>query len=283
MVQFLRDLLAAPFRVLAFLFGHVPVFNPLAFYRIVWRLSGDSDTGREMLIRTHEHKGLEAAESLAEILMAERPDAMIALVIGGINLYKAADATRAQGWIDKARSLKCRDEALLLWLEAAISDFIQPKRLERILDAILSRNDLPGAYTQMALFRQAELCLRNQEWDKAEAICDRICKIDKAAAAEWYYYVVDVARRYHEDEAILSRIFDKVDGHKHYLRNHAIFCWYLGAYNQSLNSLKLAYDNGITEVEIRNFNPAFARFIASLEDKGEAVWNCCSGCFCCRA
>ena len=271
MVQFLRDLLAAPFRVLAFLFGHVPVFNPLVFYRIVWRLSGDSDTGREMLIRTHKNKGIEAAESLAETLMAEHPEAMIAVVIGGLILSESADAARAQGWVDKARSQTCRNEPLLLWLEAAVSDVIQPERMESILDAILSRNDLPGAYTQMALIRQAELCLRNQEWDKAEAICDRIYKIDKVAAVEWYYHVVNVARHYHEDEAILSQIFDKVNRHKYALLNYAILCWYLGACTQSLKSLELAYDNGITEVEIRNSNPTFARFIASLEDKRETV------------
>lgn len=271
MIQFLRDLLAAPFRVLALLFGLFPFLNPIVFHRIVWRLSGDQETARELLIRTHKQQGLKAAELLADTLLADRPEALIVVIVGGLILRDTKDAVRVQALMRKARLLNCLNEPLLLWLEAVLCDCIQPDQNETIITAILSRNDLPMSYTQMALIRHAEFYLRSQDWDRAEAICDRIYYVDKSQAVEWFYYVIDVARHYQEDNTVLSRILAKIKDHKHAYLNHAVLCWYVGDYKLALGSLKMAYDNGITENELWSFNPGFSQFASSLEEKERVV------------
>ena len=269
MIQFLRDLVAAPLRLAAVLFAVVPIVDRLRMYKLIWSITKDSGTATLLINQTYRKHGIEAAEQLADSLLARRNDAVIAATIGTLVLATTADAARSRAWIDKARAMNCPNLPMLLALDLSISDLDRPEQAETIIDEILARDDMPMAYTRSALGTRAELCLRRQDWDGAEAILRRISNIEDVSSLRWMKWVVRLGRQQNEGEPFrlpesLERSRNAVE-----LLLYAVACWYLHQNETALELVQRARNKGLQPTLIRAVNPDFARYVDSVGSQGQ--------------
>lgn len=191
MITFIRQLIAAPLRVLLWICGFVPVFDRLRLIEIIWALSDDPADAASVLTLTAPAKGMDAAHTRAEKMFTAHPDAQIAATIGWLRIQHARNLQAASQWLKRARQADCED-APLLGLELFLSEHLPEYNTEEITARILARNDLPMQTTRDALLAEGRRLLRQQQWTEAEAVADRILAVEENPQARWIRWVTAI-------------------------------------------------------------------------------------------
>ncbi len=199
MITFIRHLIAAPVRLLAWANSFLHVFDQARLAEALWFLTGDAADGANVIVLTARSKGLDAGRQRAEAIFARRPDEQVAAAIGWVEASEGGDLTAAAQWIERCRQAGCEDGPALLQLELSLSEHLEGYDYPELIERILSRNDLPGNITRDALVGKAKLLLRDRQWDRAREIAERILVIEEHAIARWVAWVTAVAAG--DDEA----------------------------------------------------------------------------------
>ncbi len=199
MITFIRHLIAAPVRLLAWANSFLRVFDPLKAAEVIWFLTGEAADGASVIVLAARGKGLDAARQRAEAIFARRPDEQVAAAIGWMEASEGHNLTAAAQWIERCRQAGCEDGPSLLQLELSLSEHLEGYDYPELIERILSRNDLPGNITRDALLGKAKLLLKERHWDEAEAIADRILKVEENGTARWVKWVTRMAAGDMED------------------------------------------------------------------------------------
>jgi tetratricopeptide (TPR) repeat protein len=190
MMRWLGQLVALPLKVLLILVSIVPVFDRLGLYRAIWALTRDPYYGRNLILLLAQRRGMDAARSLAEEAFATCPDGSIAAMIGQLELNLAFDLERGAGWLGRAKEHPdLRNPAGLLLLELSLCHHIPELDSDRVIESILSRNDLSMDLTQLAMLAKAQLDLRAGRWDDALQITEKLLAINEIPLAHWILWV----------------------------------------------------------------------------------------------
>lgn len=193
MITFIRHLIAAPVRLLAWGNSFLHVFDQARLAEVIWFLTGEAADGASVIVLAARSKGLDAGRQRAEAIFARRPDEQVAAAIGWMEASEAHDLAAAVQWIERCRQAGCEDGPALLQLELSLSEHVEGYDYPELIERILSRNDLPGNITRDALLGKAKLLLRDRQWDQAREIAERILAIEEHAIARWVRWVTAVA------------------------------------------------------------------------------------------
>jgi len=190
-ITFIRQLIAAPLRVLLWICGFVPLFDRLRLIEIIWALSTEPSDAAGVLTLTAAGKGIEAANTRAQELFSVYPYAQIAATMGWLRIQHDRNLQAASQWLKRARQADCQD-ASLLGLELFLSEHLGEYDTEEITRRILSRNDLPMQTTRDALLTEGRRFLKQQRWTEAEAVADRILLVEENPQARWIRWVTAI-------------------------------------------------------------------------------------------
>ena len=199
MITFIRHLIAAPVRLLAWVNSFLRVFDQARLAEVIWFLTGEAADGASVIVLAAHNKGLDAARQRAEAIFARRPDEQVAAAIGWVEASEGRNLTAAAQWIERCRQAGCEDGPALLQLELSLSEHLDDYDYPGLIERILSRNDLPGNITRDALLGKAKLLLRDRQWGRAQEIAERILAIEDHAVARWVGWVTAIAAG--DDEA----------------------------------------------------------------------------------
>ncbi len=191
MITFVRQLIAAPLRVLLWICGFVPVFDRLRLIEIIRALSRDPSDIAGVLTLTAAGKGIETANARAQELYSVYPYAQIAATMGWLQIQHARNLQAANQWLKRARQADCED-ASLLGLELFLSEHLAEYDTEEVVTHILARNDLPMQTTRDALLTDGRRLLKQQRWTEAEAVADRILAVEENPQARWIKWVTAI-------------------------------------------------------------------------------------------
>ncbi len=192
MINFVRQLIAAPLRILAWICGFVPIFDRLKLVEIIWALGREPADAAAVLSLTASGKGMDAARARAEEMFAEYPYAQIAATMGWLEIQHAQNLHAASGWLKHADQADCKDNHTLLGLELFLSEHLAEYDTEKIVARILARNDLPMQTTRDALLVDGRSLLKQQRWPEAQVLADRILVVEENPQARWIRWVTAI-------------------------------------------------------------------------------------------
>lgn len=190
MTRWLGQLVALPLKVLLIGVSIVPVFDRLPLYQAIWALTHDPYYGRNLILLLAQKRGLDAARAFAEEAFAVCPDGSIAAMIGQLELEAALDIDRALAWQRRARECPgLRNPDGLLLLELSLSNHAPNLNICRIIESILSRNDLSMDQTRIALIMKAQVDLKAGRWNDAGLTAEQLLAISEVPLAHWILWV----------------------------------------------------------------------------------------------
>ncbi len=192
MINFIRQLIAAPLRILAWICGFVPIFDRLKLVEIIWALGQEPADAAAVLSLTASGKGMDAACARAEEMFVAHPDAQIAATMGWLQIQHAQNLSAASEWLKHADQADCKDDYTLLGLELFLSEHLAEYDTEKIVARILARNDLPMQTTRDALLADGRSLLKQQRWPEARAHADRILAVEENPQARWIRWVTAI-------------------------------------------------------------------------------------------
>ncbi|MBN1456232.1 MAG: hypothetical protein JW912_00085, partial [Sedimentisphaerales bacterium] len=82
MINFIKNLIAAPFRIVFWLCGFFPAVNRLTLARIIWNITGETIDGNNLIILTANYKGIGPARQVALKVLEETHDAAAVTIMG---------------------------------------------------------------------------------------------------------------------------------------------------------------------------------------------------------
>jgi tetratricopeptide (TPR) repeat protein len=266
MINFIKNLIAAPFRIVFWLCSFFPAVKRLTLGRIIWNITGEPADGCNVIILTANSKGIEPARKVALKVLQETHDAAAALMMGQLEVHACCDVHAAFEWIKKAKDMDCKNPESLLKLELMISDTLDQIDTEQVIEQILSRNDLPGDYTKDALQVRMEIFLRDKKWDAAEEIADRILSVEEDSHARATKWVVAAARG-NNDQAQMH--FKKINNNVPPVLFHANLAmgWYhLGQMDKAREHLTQCIKNGANPNLLVIVNPSFKELLLQMRN-----------------
>jgi len=266
MINFTKNLIAAPFRIVFWLCGFFHAVKRLTLARIIWNITGEPLDGCNLIILTANDQGLEPARKVALAVLEETLDASAALMIGQLELHARYDAQAAFDWIIKARNMNCKNQESLLKLELMISGAIDQIEAERVIEQILSRNDLPSDYTKDALRARTQILLKNKKWLDAENIADRILSIEENPYARMTKWVVAMANGNNDlAQMHLKKLSENIPPHISHI-NMAIGWYHLGQIDKTKELLAKCIKDGVNPNFLVIAHPDFKDLLLQMQN-----------------
>jgi hypothetical protein len=193
MVSFFRELAALPLKLLFWIchFLHIP--HKTATAALIWKVGGEIFWANTWIMHVCQEQGMDAARQLADRLMERYKDARIALQMGMVEYKHFKNPAAADQWIRRAEALNCTHQEELLCLKLLLADHVPSYHPERIIDEILSRNDLSMEYSRAARLVQTEQWIRRREWQKADDLLGAMLHIESEPQIHIYKWMTSLA------------------------------------------------------------------------------------------
>jgi len=266
MINFIKNLIAAPFRIIFWLCGFFHAVKRLTLARIIWNITGEPADGCNLIILTANSKGMDSARKVAQKVLEETLDASAALMMGQLELHARYDARAAFEWIKKAKQMDCKNPESLLKLELMIGHAIDQIDTKQVIEQILSRNDLPGDYTKEALTARAEIFLKDKKWDDAEKIADRILLIEEDPYARATKWVVAEAKGNNEQAQMhFKKIGNNVPPAVLHI-NLAMGWYHLDRIDKTKEQLAQCMKDGVNPIFLVIANPGFKELLLQVRN-----------------
>jgi len=266
-ISFIRQLVAAPFKVLVWVCGFVPAFDALRLQKLVWFIGRGVDDGVKMIYMAAAKEGLEAGEVVAEDVYSRFPCGRVAAVISMLLVQHGQDFAKANEWVIRAQRDGCDDMEDLLLTKLYLSGQFAEYDATQIVDEMLSRNDLPMEYSRLAIMTKAEGFLRERQWQEAEELLGRILSIEERPHARWMKWVTATAGGdVQEANRQLAAIKGKMPEGKLFAMM-ALGQLYIGDKNETVKLLQKAEQAGAKPETIESVNPQLASLMRSAEYK----------------
>jgi hypothetical protein len=167
----------------------------------------------------------------------------------------------AAEWIRKAEAANCTHQEELLYLKIGLSDHVPSYHVERIIDEILSRNDLSMEYSRAARIVQVELWIRRREWQKADDLLSAMLHIESEPHIHIYKWITSTALGRPEqgqEELLIAR--KGLPVHRS-LFFEALGMFYLGRPAEARELLARAIHQGMDVRDILLTEPALASLL----------------------
>lgn len=238
MVAFLRQLCAAPLKIVLFLLNFFQQSN-IPLIRLIWQVGGEAEYA-SMLIARLGSKDLAAARNEAKILLDKTHHAPIASTMAIYELYLARNVEAAYQWIRYAESLGCEHLEDLLLAKLSLSSHVGVYDTETIAKEILSRNDLLMQYTSRAYIELAEKYIEQQRWEEADEIVKRVLSIEASQGAFGLKWIIELSRGNTEKANTFLDMYKKVTPAAHVLLFMAAGFYYLKDFEQAKSFLHRA-------------------------------------------
>ena len=177
-VNFSRQLIAVPVRLLVWICGFVPIFDRLRLVKILWFLGREVEDGSAVIGLAAAQEGMDSARHEAERIFAQCNEAHITATIAWLEVQHDNDYSAAHDWVQKAKQADCANEQMLLMMELVLSTRLAEYNQAQIVERILSRNDLPMQFTREALLCKGGLLVNQHRWNQARRIAERILSIE---------------------------------------------------------------------------------------------------------
>ena len=191
--MFGRQLVAAPVRLVAWVNGFIQIIDRRKLAEIVWFLTREANDGANVISLTSATKGVQEARQRGEEIFSLRPAEQVAAAMGWIEAGQCRDLPAALRWVERSREAGCEDSYSILQLELFLSEHLEGCDHVAVIDRILIRNDLPGSVTRDALLGRARMHLKQQQWDEAGEIAEKILRIEENGSARWVRWVIRIA------------------------------------------------------------------------------------------
>ena len=249
MVAFLRQLCAAPLKIVLFLLNFFQQSN-IPLIRLIWQIGGENDYAVK-LISQLANKDLVAARSEAKALIDKTRHAQIASTMAIYELYMARNPEAAHQWVQYAESIGCEHCEDLLWAKLFLSGRIEAYDTEHIAKEILSRNDLPMQHTSHAHLELAEKYIEQQRWEDADKLLERVLSIEANQGAFGLKWVVELSRGNIEKAETYLSTYKKMTPGPHASIFEAVGYYYLKEFEKAKTCLRRAVrDYSVTREQI---------------------------------
>jgi hypothetical protein len=268
MISFFRELAALPLKLLFWIchFLHIP--RKAAVAALVWKVGGEIFWANTWILQAAQEQGIEKARDLAGRLMERYKDARIAHQMGTMEYRFFKNPAAAAEWIRRAEALNCTHAEELLYLKLVLADHVPSYHPERIIDEILSRNDLSMEYSRAARLVQAELWIRRREWQKADDLLNAMLHIESEPQIHIYKWMTSLALNWPEqgqEELLIAR--KSLPGHRS-LFFEALGMFYLDRPAEARELLARAIHQGMDVRDILLTEPALASLLPPPETVG---------------
>lgn len=190
MVDFFRQLIALPFRILTWVLRYVRLFDPLVFYRIIWKVTGDGKDACVLISHICAKCGLDEMRLEVERIVTESSDALVAVAVGIAEYQAHRTPEEVDRWIIKAEEGGYKNPEMTLYLKLFLSDHFDKYDSRTVAEEILSRNDLPSPASLAALSVKADAHLEEGRWEQAGEIADRILLVQEYPKARFIKWIV---------------------------------------------------------------------------------------------
>ena len=184
MKKFFANLIVLPVRLLAEIGDFLPVFNTAGLWKLIWKVTKDSEDCCLLLLHLCKNIVPDEARKIAEETIAKNKDSTPGALMGMLETQINKDLESGKRWIRITEENNCRNPEMLLFLKLLIS-VREGQENESIMDEIIARNDLPVNYSQVALFSKAWKLAERRQWEKAEEIADKILQIEEQVDARF--------------------------------------------------------------------------------------------------
>lgn len=253
-MRLVRQILTAPLKLVLFVCAFFPGVNQLTLIGMVWQIGREPEYAWRYIGLTGTKKGIEAAREAADVIFKECPTDQVAGIMGVME-YRENNLDRAKEWLEKGKRCPQKNPESLLWLELNLADLQDKYNTQALITKILSRNDLSMNCSRMALATQAELFLRARKWNDADAVLERIFRVEDIPGIRWMKWTIAKARG-NEAEAEKQLRLAKTKGYKGVGNiNLALGWYYLGDIEKTRQNLAKAQQDGLTKQRITQINP----------------------------
>ncbi|MBI9017160.1 MAG: hypothetical protein JEZ07_07865 [Phycisphaerae bacterium] len=244
MLRILGIAIAAPLRLILKLVGTFYKQIPFGFYQLLYKLSGDSDDGNLMIIRKAISQDYGGAMDVARDLFEKTGDCKFInmAITFAIHIYRDMDLAKQLIDIGMAEGKSNQEHVLyfMIWL----AEYVDGIDEEAAIEDMLSRNDVPVNYTELALIEKADLHMQKQQWDQAEKLADRVLGIHHSDSAHWVKWICNSATENQAQAQKHFEIFAKSPNKSNFLYMISQGWYYLGQYEQAYEDLQKALQGG---------------------------------------
>ena len=267
-MRLVRQALTAPVKLAMNVCAFFPKVDKLRLVELIWKIGREPEYARLYIGLTGHKKGIEAARELAEEVFRENPSDQVAGMMGALE-FGEYNLGRAKNWLEKGKQCPEKNPESLLWLELNLADHLDEYDEQAVVTKILSRRDLSMNFTRSALAVQAEIFLRARNWDAADAVLERILRVEDVPALRWMKWTVAKARG-DETEAQRQLNIASTKTHKAIPNIFLALGWYyLGDIENTRQYLAKAQRDGITKDRIIQINRDLGAFLESDSFAGE--------------
>jgi tetratricopeptide (TPR) repeat protein len=271
-MKLLRQILAVPVKMVLQICAFFPKVDKFGLVGLIWKIGREPDYAGTYIFLTSQKKGIESAIETGEEIFKEYPSDRVAGMMGILE-YDHYNLNKAKEWLERGRQCPEANPESLLWLELALAGNLDEINTDEVLNKILSRRDLSMNFTKRALVSQAEMFLREKKWDQADAILERILRIENEPGARWMKWTVAKAKG-NETEAQKQLRLARTKKQKEIPNIHMALGWYyLGDIGKTQEYLAKAQQDGMTKNRITQINRELATFLESdnlCQQRGEA-------------
>jgi hypothetical protein len=271
-MKLVRQVLAAPVKLALYLCVFFPKVNQLGLIGIVWKIGREPEYAWRYIGLTGQKKGIEAAREVAEEIFRECPTDQVAGMMGMLELGQY-NLIGAKYWLEKGRQCPEENPEFLLRLELGLADHLDEYDVQAVITKILSRRDLAMGCTMAALTVQAELFLRAKKWDDADAVLERILRVQEIPGLRWMKWTIAKAKG-DEIEAERQLRLASTKSHKAVSNIFLAVGWhYLGDIEKTRQYLTKAQQDGVTKDMIIQINRELEAFLEpdSYGQQGEGA------------
>lgn len=252
MINFIRDILAAPFRLLIFLCSLMPLFDIIWLFKVVWNITHSIDDACNLIVITARQHGIDAAADLAEHLLEEKKDCSIASIMGWLEIQHKNNYEGAKEWIILAEQNNYQKPETLLKLKLLLSNVTDDFDKDIIVEQILAANYLQADVTLLALIHKSFSLIKEKSWQQAHQIAKKILAVQENPEARVAMWVTNQA------------LGDRTESQKHFEKAQKLIppdifaamaaegFYQLGDENQALEWLYEAENRGLNLSQLKN-------------------------------
>jgi hypothetical protein len=261
MISFFRELAALPLK-LAFWLCHFLRFPyKAALAALIWKVGGEIFWANTWIMQVCQNKGMNAARQLADHLMEHYKDARIAYQLGIMEYKYFKNPAAAAEWIRRAEAMNCTHQEELLYLKLLLSDHVPSYHAERIIDEILSRNDLSMEYSRAARLVRVEQWMRRREWQKADDLLNTMLHIESEPQIHIYKWMTSMALgrpKQGQEDLLIAR--KGLPGHQSSFYE-ALGMFHLGRMDEAHELLARAMEQGMDVRDMLLAEPGMAALL----------------------
>ncbi|MFP4363903.1 MAG: hypothetical protein ACLFR1_08535 [Spirochaetia bacterium] len=189
MSNFFQETLALPLRAADFIASYASPGKTGSLRKLIWQITGEAKDAENYLSLLYKDD-LTSARSEADDILREKNDGEYYNRISYLDMRTARNPEQAKKWVAAAHQRGCANEEMLLYMDLVTAE--SEDELKEVTEKILSRNDLPGHYTKLALIHKITFLIYQHYWEEAEVLTNRVLEIEEDRGARIFKLAISI-------------------------------------------------------------------------------------------